>query len=75
MKNIQSLEEFVTESTLNEGAFSVLNKRQNAAAQTIVKCIKKQESDLGNLAIIELLDILKEDIKKGGYAALDSFLK
>lgn len=75
MKNIPSLEEFVTESTLNEAAFSVLNKKQNSAAKEIVKCIKKQEKDLSKLAIIELLDILKEDINKGGYAALDSFLK
>lgn len=75
MKNIPTLEEFVNESSLNEGAFSVLNKKQNGAAKEIVKCIKKQEKDLSTLAIIELLDILKEDIKKGGYSALDSFLK
>ena len=75
MKNIPTLEEFVNESSLNEGAFSVLNKKQNGAAKEIVKCIKKQEKDLSTLAIIELLDILKEDIKKGGYSDLDSFLK
>lgn len=75
MKNIPTLEEFVNESSLNEGAFSVLNKKQNGAAKEIVKCIKKQEKDLSTLAIVELLDILKEDIKKGGYSALDSFLK
>lgn len=75
MKNIPSLEEFVTESIINEGSFSVLNKKQNAAAKEIVKCIKKQEKDLSTSAILELLDIFKEDIKKGGYAALDSFLK
>ena len=75
MKNIPTLEEFVNESSLNEGAFSVLNKKQNGAAKEIVKCIKKQEKDLSTLAIIELLDILKEDIKKGGYSALESFLK
>ena len=75
MKNIPTLEEFVNESSLNEGAFSVLNKKQNGAAKEIVKCIKKQEKDLSTLAIVELLDILKEDIKKGGYSALDSFIK
>ena len=75
MKNIPTLEEFVNESSLNEGAFSVLNKKQNGAAKEIVKCIKKQEKDLSTSAILELLDIFKEDIKKGGYSALDSFLK
>lgn len=76
MENLKKFDEFVSESAINEGAFSFLNKVQNNAAKAIVKIILSQQDAISHSAMDELLTMISTDFKmKNGYAGLKGYVK